>query len=126
MGCKMLVVFVVTAMLAACGHSVHTEKTDNPDYQLETLFTRNGCTVYRFFDVRELHWFSDCTDAISHRMTAGKDQSRDETVQSLTQRGAAMCSINGVPTWCSAQPTPTLRCSVPDDQGIQSCIIGAP
>jgi len=59
--------------LGGCYHEpLQSAPTDNKDIQVETLFTYEGITVYRFLDER-YHYFTSCGQAISsQRHQAGK------------------------------------------------------
>lgn len=51
----------MTMLLAACSKDpIATAQTDNKDYVVETLFTKDDCTVYRFKDRGYYRYFVKC------------------------------------------------------------------
>lgn len=49
-------------LLAACSKApVSSTQTDNKDITADKMFTTDGCTVYRFSDNGELHYFAHCS-----------------------------------------------------------------
>lgn len=70
--------FVLIAMLVlATGCAKNAERTDTKGvggFRVETLFTHDGCTVYRFEDMRT-RYYAKCVNADATTMTtqpAGK------------------------------------------------------
>lgn len=56
---------IALVFLAAClKDPVATTPTDNPKVPVETMFTHDGCTVYRFTDARSIYWVK-CVGATS-------------------------------------------------------------
>lgn len=49
------------ALLAGCiGQAVETTSTDNTNFNVDTLFNKDGCTVYRFYDGLHARYFVRC------------------------------------------------------------------
>lgn len=73
---------MLTAVLAAgCTKDPEkVEQTTNPKVAVETLFTHDGCTVYRFDDGRD-HYFARCdnrTEVVATRTeSCGKNCTRN-------------------------------------------------
>lgn len=78
---------ILTAVLAAgCTKDPErVERTTNPKVDVETLFTHDGCTVYRFDDGRD-HYFARCDNrsevVAQHNESCGKGCTRsvDENI----------------------------------------------
>lgn len=48
---------IAAALLAGCGkEATIRERTNNVDIVVDTLFTHDGCTVYRFHDARTVYY----------------------------------------------------------------------
>lgn len=80
---------LLTAVLAV-GCAKDPEKVElstNPKVAVATLFTHDGCTVYRFEDVGRDHYFARCGDkaeTISPKTTScgkGCVSTRDENIR---------------------------------------------
>lgn len=86
-------VLVALVLLVACeADPVARHGTNNADVQLDTLFTRDGCTVYRFSDAGNLHYFARCEAASAEvigtrRESCGKNCSHvvDENIRAEAQ-----------------------------------------
>jgi hypothetical protein len=80
---------VATLALAACAKEPTSRTaTDNPDVPVETLFTHDGCTVYRFTDYGDAVHFAKCesgTATVSRQISCGKNCRREETT--ITDNG---------------------------------------
>lgn len=83
------VIILLAAMLTACQNAepLVTSKTTNPTVKVDTLFTKDGCTIYRFEDRWEYHYFVKCenTSAVLSRQSCGKNCTREETIQTEYQ-----------------------------------------
>lgn len=63
---KRLIALMVLMTLAACERPAEsTAPTTNNEYNVERLFTTDGCTVYRFHDNFTRYYFVKC-DAGQH------------------------------------------------------------
>lgn len=78
----------VLALLAVAGCGappVSTSGTDNGQVPLDTLFTHDGCTVYRFRDGGRSHYWVNCPGRIDSQRTesCGKNctTTHDDSIQ---------------------------------------------
>jgi hypothetical protein len=71
---------IVLLFIIACSGPYEDTKTENT-YEIETLFTHDGCTVYRFFDRLSPIYFTNCHGEASWRKSIGKSK------QSVSVRG---------------------------------------
>jgi uncharacterized lipoprotein YehR (DUF1307 family) len=52
-----LVASLLTVGLAGCSREpVNRQATDNSNIEVDRLFTKDGCTVYRFYDNRSVYF----------------------------------------------------------------------
>jgi hypothetical protein len=76
--------------LAACvTEPMATTPSTNPDLHVDTLFTHDGCTVYRFRDLG-YHYYVRCGGA-----------GPTETVSTLSCRGKGCSNEDAIPTLSS-------------------------
>lgn len=59
-----IAIFVGLFVTACSEHPMSAERTDNPNYVVETLFTHDGCTVYRFRDSGN-RYFAKCGQVVA-------------------------------------------------------------
>ena len=70
-------------VLAACGKPAEHSTPAGVGFNVDRLFTHDGCTVYRFGDAGEYRYFTKCEGAASSNTTwsetrpCGKSQCRD-------------------------------------------------
>lgn len=62
---KKFALLAILSLLAACGGPAEEQKTTSLGYQVDKLFTVDGCTVYRFVDDGRYRYFSKCAHAES-------------------------------------------------------------
>lgn len=66
---KILLAMALGLTLASCaqkGSYVPTEGTvGDSSFNVQKLFTTEGCTVYRFLDAGDWHYFTNCTSTIT-------------------------------------------------------------
>lgn len=64
----------LVALLAVAGCSKPAESTTRAglDFQVDKLFTVDGCTVYRFYDSGTLRYFTNCSGSTSYQVHSGK------------------------------------------------------
>lgn len=64
------------------GKPIQSSKTDNPNFQVELLFTHDDCKIYRFYDGGNAHYFvvyeKGCT-----RETTYRQQGKQKTPESI-------------------------------------------
>ncbi len=62
---KTAIVALVVALLSGCGaKAIETSATENAEIRVDKLFTKDGCTVYRFYDSGS-KYFVRCDGAAS-------------------------------------------------------------
>lgn len=67
-------IIAVMLFLAGCQKPASESKSSG-NFNVETLFTHDGCTVYRFQDDRTVY-FTNCTGATQYQENCGKNCSR--------------------------------------------------
>ena len=79
---------LLTAGLAACSKEPQkTEHSTNPKIAVDTLFSHDGCTMYRFEDGGQDHYFARCGNNVdvssAYTTTCGKNcfVTRDESIR---------------------------------------------
>lgn len=61
-----IIVAALGLTLAGCGReAIETTKTDNQAISVDRLFTKDGCTVYRFSDAGRYRYFARCAGTAS-------------------------------------------------------------
>jgi len=75
---KILLAMALGLTLMACaqkGSYVPAEGTvGDANFMVNKLFTTEGCTVYRFYDNGNSHYFTNCTGTVSqHTESCGKN-----------------------------------------------------
>jgi hypothetical protein len=79
-----LFVLCLCVLVSACIRPpVNTSQSNNPAFQLDKLFTHDGCTVYRFEDAAHYHYFTDCAGSVSTQQWCGKSCTYDDTVETV-------------------------------------------
>jgi hypothetical protein len=71
---------LVLAALAGCGKDPETTQKVNAQFTVDTLFTKDGCTVYRFFDYGAERYFTNCRGTVEWKQGCGKNCTRDVVV----------------------------------------------
>lgn len=56
------------------------QQTDNREFQLDKLFTHEGCTVYRFMDAGYYRYWTDCRGKVETHHSCGKACTRPDEV----------------------------------------------
>jgi len=72
---------------------VASSRSNNATIEVQTLFTHQGCTVYRFVDAG-YHYYVRCDSPHAELATmshdnCGRNCRRDETIQTVTPEGSA-------------------------------------
>lgn len=75
---KILLAMALGLALASCakpGTGVPVQDVvGDANFNVQKLFTTDGCTVYRFFDNGNSHYFTNCTSTVSqHTESCGKN-----------------------------------------------------
>lgn len=83
----LLMLTVATLLLSACAKKalpVESNSSNNPEIRVDTLFTKDGCTMYRFYDAGYYRYYVRCTGAVSSSTlwneTCGKACSREVAI----------------------------------------------
>ena len=50
------------------------------EHEVELLFTKDGCSVYRFFDIGDRKYFVDCAGRTMQTISCGKNCTRGEEI----------------------------------------------
>jgi hypothetical protein len=78
---------VISLLLAACTKPAEQTSNVNAQFEVDRLFTNEGCTVYRFNDAGH-HYYVVCDgnpESISQK-SCGKGCVRDENIRTEYQR----------------------------------------
>ena len=77
---KLILILFVTLQATSCEKREPKTNEKIGDYNLELLFEKNGCKVYRFFDGQYVYW-ADCAGTIGYekKNSAGKTQTIHNT-----------------------------------------------
>lgn len=73
---KRITALVTLALLAGCSGPAEVTQTVGGGYQVDRLFTHEGCTVYRFEDGGFSRYFTNCRGSASWTESCGKNCSR--------------------------------------------------
>lgn len=81
----MRIVFLAGLLvLAGCNNqAAEVRRTDNQNFEVERLFTVDGCTVYRFRDAGNTRYFSSCQGSTSWTEPRGKTSTAIEVPTSV-------------------------------------------
>jgi len=75
----LLPVALAAALLAGCFGEAEKSSKASPAFVVETLFTHDDCTVYRFYD-SGMRYFTNCAGTTTWREGCGKNCQRDASV----------------------------------------------
>lgn len=77
---KLLALVVLAVALTSCeSGALKKEQTNNNEFEIELLFEHDGIKMYRFWDDRRSHYFTNKGETISSQ-TSGKTR-YDENIQ---------------------------------------------
>lgn len=65
-------VIIAVAVLSGCQKAPESSRTAGQGFNVEKLFTVDGCTVYRFYDDRSVY-FTNCNGATQWQQSCGKN-----------------------------------------------------
>jgi hypothetical protein len=69
---KSTIILIALALLAGCSKDPETRQRVNSEFVVDTLFTKDGCTVYRFFDGGSARYFTNCRGSAAWEERHGK------------------------------------------------------
>ena len=83
---KILLAMALGLTLASCaqpGTGVPVQGVaGGASFNVQKLFTTDGCTVYRFYDNGNSHYFTNCTATVSqHTESCGKNCTTTESME---------------------------------------------
>lgn len=76
---KFLVAAVIALSATACMKQPEEAHSAGNDITVETLFTHDGCTVYRFYD-NNWRYFTNCKGRTEWNESCGKNCSKQQSV----------------------------------------------
>jgi hypothetical protein len=74
---KKILILAAILALAGCGKPAETSTSVGREFVVDTLFTHEGCTVYRFVDHGNARYFTNCSGSTTWRENCGKNCNRD-------------------------------------------------
>ena len=77
---RVIAALLLVAALTGCAREAEKSSTAGRDFQVDTLFTHEGCTVYRFHDEGRARYFTNCTGSTVYQQFHGKGQSYSDGV----------------------------------------------
>lgn len=78
---KFVLVGIAALFLYGCKQSPESVQTVRADgFQVDILFTHEGCRMYRFLDGSRFVYYSNCVGSTQWRENCGKNCSRDQHV----------------------------------------------
>jgi hypothetical protein len=72
---RLLIGLAILALCAGCVRRAETVEQVNAEYKVDTLFSKDGCTVYRFHD-GGYRYFTNCVGSTEWRVSCGKNCTR--------------------------------------------------
>lgn len=64
-------------VLAGCGKPAESSVRVGSDFEVDKLFTVDGCAVYRFSDAGHLRYFTNCSGSTAYSVSSGKSSRPD-------------------------------------------------
>ena len=75
---------ILTALgLQACPETPVKSDVVGNGVKLDILFEHDGCRVYRFYDYKDPHYFTDCRGSISDRRSCGKGCTKEYSIETV-------------------------------------------
>lgn len=79
---KLLIAILSLTVLTACdpitreqrdrANAIRQEQADKTDHQMVQVLSKDGCKVYRFYDMGHYRYFANCTGSVTIRQSSGK------------------------------------------------------
>lgn len=89
---SILLLFATPFVLSGCAKNAESSIVVNGNFEVERLFTNEGCTMYRFYDNGSYHYYASCKAGDSevierHSRSCGKGCTRhdDASIATLKQ-----------------------------------------
>lgn len=83
-------ILLIPLLFGCNSKSISSQQTDNPEIVVEKLFTKDGCTVYRFLDGRRVYYVtcnsSEQPQIANWSESCGKNCVRDIQVTTTTKK----------------------------------------
>lgn len=76
---KVAITAISIGALLGCAKQAETT-TSRGDFVVDTLFTVDGCTVYRFRDLGSARYFTNCSGSTEWRESCGKNCVREVSI----------------------------------------------
>lgn len=76
MSARLISALMGVVLLASCARQSEHSESAGRDFVVDTLFTKDGCTVYRFYDHGNARYFTNCSGSTEWRESHGKGQTR--------------------------------------------------
>ena len=75
---KIFAILLAALTLTACAKQAEqTEHTGAKEtFEVDTLFTKDSCTVYRFYDAGEYRYFTNCSGGTNWQRCTGSGRNR--------------------------------------------------
>lgn len=77
---KLILALILTLGVAACTKPAESTARAGVDFEVEKLFTYDGCTVYRFYDTGTARYFTNCPGQTTWHESCGKNCSREMNI----------------------------------------------
>lgn len=74
-----ILIFLAALVLTGCVKEPEEAKSAGKEFTVKTLFTHEGCTVYRFFD-GNYRYFTNCKGRAEWTESCGKNCTRHQSV----------------------------------------------
>lgn len=74
---------LLTLLLSSCwsgSKAIKIDSTNNIEIQVDTLFTKDGCTIYRFIDSNRYHYYTKCGETVTTH-NCGKNCKYEENIK---------------------------------------------
>lgn len=87
---KIILALSFLFLTVSCKEAIQTEQVGT--YEVDLLFEKDGCKVYRFFDKGDYAYFSDCSGSIQYikedsYMDADGNLTTDKTNKQVINKG---------------------------------------
>ncbi len=79
---KFIIICLSLLMISSCKNSGTQVSNINQEFELVELFTKDGCTMYRFIDGTEYVYWSNCTGNTSYTT----DDKEHKIINSITNK----------------------------------------